>query len=122
MTQLTRKAQAYKWDVQCEEIFQELKRKVTSAPVFILPSPSKSFAVYCDTSRMGLYGVLMQNGQVVVYALRQLKVHDRNYPTCDLEFVVVVFVLKIWRHYLFGPRFEVFNNHKSLKYCLIRRK
>ena len=65
---------------------------------------------------MGLGGVLNHNRQVVTYASRQLRVHERNYPTRDLELVVVVFVLKIWRHYLFGSRFEVYIHHKSLKY------
>ena len=58
----------------------------------------------------------MQNGQVVACALRQLKVYERNYPTHDLELAAVMFVLKVWRHYLFGSRFEVFSDHKSLKY------
>ena len=58
----------------------------------------------------------MQNVQVVVYASRQLKTHERNYPTYDLELVVVVFVFKMWRHYLFGSKFKVFSDHKSLKY------
>jgi len=70
---------------------------------------------------MGLGGVLMQNRQVVAYASRQLKVHEKNYPTNDLELATVVFVLKIWRHYLYGSRVELFSDHKSLKYLLIRR-
>ena len=116
LTQLTWKGQAYVWDVACEKSFVELKKKLTTAPVLILPNPSESFVVYYDASKMGLGGVLMQNGQVVAYASRQLRVHERNYPTYDLELAAVVFVLKIWRHYLFGSRFEVFSDHKSLKY------
>jgi len=58
----------------------------------------------------------MQNGQVVAYASRKLKTHERNYPTHDLELAAVVFALKMWRHYLFGSKFEVFSDHKSLKY------
>jgi hypothetical protein len=77
-----------------------MKRRLTSAPVLILPNPKESFVVYCDASKMGLGGVLMQNGQVIAYASRQLKIHERNYPTHDLELAAVVFVLKIWRHYL----------------------
>ncbi|MCI30616.1 CCHC-type integrase, partial [Trifolium medium] len=76
----------------------------------------------CDASKMGLGGVLMQKGQVVAYASRQLKVHERNYLTHDLELPVVVFVLKIWRHYLFGSRFEVFSDHESLKYLFDQRE
>ncbi|XP_058760634.1 uncharacterized protein LOC131633978 [Vicia villosa] len=62
---------------------------------------------------MGIGGVLMQNGQVIAYAYRQLKVHERNYPTHDLEFSYVVFALKIWRHYLFGSKFEVLSDYKT---------
>src|SRR3954469_7868026 len=71
--------------------------------------------VYCDASLMGLGGVLMQNQRVVAYASRQPKVHERNYPTHDLELAALVFVLKLWRHYIYGSRFEVFSDHKSLK-------
>ena len=76
--------------------------------MLILPNPKESFVVYCDASKMGLGGVLMQNRQVVAYASRQLKVHEKNYPTHDLELVAGVFVLKIWRLYLYGSKFEVF--------------
>lgn len=70
LTRLTRKGQTYVWSVQCEEIFQELKKKLTSTPILIFPSPSESFVVYRDASEMGLGGVLMQNGQIVAYASR----------------------------------------------------
>jgi len=122
LTQLTRKRQAYVWDSKCENSFLELKKRLTSAPVLILPNPKESFVVYCDASKMGLGGVLMQNRQVVAYASRQLKVHEKNYPTHDLELAAVVFVLKIWRHYLYGSRFEVFSDHKSLKYLFDRKE
>jgi len=71
---------------------------------------------------MGLSGVLMQNRQVVAYASRQLKVHEKNYPTHDLELAAVVFMLKIWRHYLYGSKFEVFSDHKSLKYLFDQKE
>ena len=116
LTKLTRKGQAFSWDAQCEHSFQTLKEKLTTAPVFFFPNPREPFKVYCDASNMGLGGVLMQNGQVMAYRSRQLKTHDMNYPTHDLELVVVVFALKMWRHYLFGSKFEVFSDHKSLKY------
>ncbi|CAJ2633448.1 unnamed protein product [Trifolium pratense] len=73
LSQLTRKDQAFVWDVKCEESFQELKKRLTTAPVLILPDAKESFVVYCDASKMGLGGVLMQKGQVVAYASRQLK-------------------------------------------------
>ena len=72
--------------------------------------------MYCDASLDGLGCVLMQEGKVVAYGSRQLKPHEKNYPTHDLELAAVVFDLKSWRHYLYGERFEVFSDHKSLKY------
>jgi len=122
LIQLTRKGQAYVWDVKCEKSFQELKKSMSSAPVLILPNPKESFVVYCDASKIGLGGVLMQNREVVAYASRQLKVHEKNYLTHDLELAAVVYVLKIWRHYLYGSTFEVFSDHKSLKYLFDQKE
>ena len=73
----------------------ELKKSLTSAPVLVIPDKSKPFEVYCDASYQGLDGVLMQERRVVAYVSRQLKVHERNYPTYDLELGAVVFPLKI---------------------------
>jgi len=95
LTQFTRKGQAYVWDAKCEKSFLELKKRLTSTPVLIFLNPKESFVVYCDSLKMDLGGVLMQNRQVVAYASRQLKVHEKNYPTYDLELAAVVFVLKI---------------------------
>ena len=122
LTQLTRKGQAFIWTSQCQANFQDLKRRLTTAPILILPNPTEPFVVYCDASLLGLGGVLMQNRQVVTYASRQLKVHERNYSTHDLELAAVVFVLKLWRHYLFGSRFDVFSDHKSLKYLFDQKE
>jgi len=116
LTQLTCKGRAFVWDVQCENSFNELKQRLTTDPILILPKSGEAFVVYCDASKLGLGGVLMQNNKVVAYASRQLRIHERNYPTHDLELAAVVFVLQIWRHYLYGSRFEVFSDHKSLKY------
>ena len=77
--------------------------------------------MYCDASRVGLGYVLMQNGRVVAYASRQLKKHEQNYPTHDLEMIVMVLALKIWRHYLYGVTCEIYTNHKSLKYIFQQR-
>jgi hypothetical protein len=74
------------------------------------------FDVYCDASRTSLGCVLMQDGCVIAYALRQLKKHEVNYPTHDLELAVVVHALKIWRHYLLGNKVHIFTDHKSLRY------
>ena len=77
--------------------------------------------MFCDTSKDGLGCVLMQSRKVVVYGSRQLKNHEQNYPTHDMELVSVVFALNIWRHYLYGEQFEVFSDHKSLKYIFTQR-
>jgi len=72
--------------------------------------------VYCDASRVGLGSVLMQDGRVIVYVSRQLKVHEKNYPLHDLELEAIVHALKIWRHFLYGVSCEVFTDHRSLQY------
>jgi len=113
LTQLTCKGKSFVWDVHYENSFNELKKRLTTAPVLILPKSDEPFVVYCDASKLGLSGVLMQEGKVVAYASRQLRIHERNYPTHDLELAAIVFMLKIWRHYLYGSRFEVFSDHKS---------
>ena len=91
LTKLTRKGQPFVWTSQCEENFQELKNRLTTAPVLILPDPHESFEVYCDASHQGLGCVLMQDKRVVAYASRQLRPHEVNYPTHDLELAAVVF-------------------------------
>ena len=95
LTALTRKGQKYVWTERCEESFQELKRRLTTAPVLTLPQGTEGFAIYCDASKSGLGAVLMQHGKVVAYASRQLKDYETRYPTHDLELAAVVFALKI---------------------------
>nr|CAE02083.2 OSJNBa0074B10.11 [Oryza sativa Japonica Group] len=116
MTQLLKKDEKFKWTAECDKSFEELKKILVSAPVLILPDQMKDFQVYCDASRHGLGCVLMQEGRVVAYASRQLRPHEGNYPTHDLELAAVVHALKIWRHYLIGNRCKVYTDHKSLKY------
>ena len=108
MTRLTRKGVKFKWDDMCEKAFKELKKRLTSAPILIVPEQGWRYTVYCDAFRDGLGCVLMQSGRVVAYGSRQLKNHEQNYPTRDLELVAIVFALNIWRHYLYGEQFEVF--------------
>ncbi|XP_028098494.1 uncharacterized protein LOC114298164 [Camellia sinensis] len=96
--------------------------KLTTAPVLALPSGTEGFVIYSDASHKGLGCVLMQGGRVIVYASRQLKLHEKNYPTHDLELAVVVFALKIWRHYLYGTTCEVYTDHKSLKYLFTQKE
>ena len=121
MTRLTRKGVSFDWNDKCEESFQELKKKLTTTPVLITPVSGEKYTVFCDASRVGLGCVLMQKGRVVAYASRQLKKHEENYPTHDLELATVVSALKLWRHHLYGESLEVFSNHKSLKYIFTQR-
>jgi ribonuclease HI len=93
-----------------------LKQKLTTASILVLPDVHKPFSVYCDASYTGLGCVLMQEGKVVAYSSRQLKVHEKNYPTHDLELAAVVHALKTWRHYLYGQKCDIYTDHKSLKY------
>ena len=99
-----------------------MKRRLTTAPVLSLPQGKEGFAVYSDASRIGLGCVLMQNGKVIAYASRQLKEHEKNYPTHDLELAAVVHALKMWRHYLYGAQFEMFTDHQSLKYIFSQKE
>ena len=72
-----------------------------------IPTPGEKYIVYTDASQVGLGCVLMQNGQAIAFASRQLKIYEKNYPTHDLELAAVVFALKIWRRYLYGEKFEL---------------
>ncbi|KAL0549529.1 hypothetical protein IC582_014014 [Cucumis melo] len=99
LTQLTRKGAPFVWSKACEDSFQNLKQKLVTAPVLTVP-----------------------DGKVVAYASRQLKSHEQNYPTHDLELEAVVFALKIWRHYLYGEKIQIFTDHKSLKYFFTQKE
>ena len=102
------------WSKACERIFQILKERLTFAMVLTLPNGTKGLIVYCDSSQVGLGCALMQQGEVVAYASTQLKVHDKNNPTHDLELATMVFTLKIWRNYLYGVHLDMYDDHKSL--------
>ena len=121
MTRLTRKGVKFELDDLCEKAFQGLKRRLTSALILIVPEQGQRYTVYCDASKDGLGCVLMQSGRVVAYGSRQLKNHEKNYLTHDLELAAIVFALNIWRQYLYGEQFEVFSDHKSLKYIFTQR-
>ncbi|WMV28751.1 hypothetical protein MTR67_022136 [Solanum verrucosum] len=95
LTKLTQKTVKFQWSEACEKSFQELKKRLITALVLTLPE---------------------------AYASRQLKVHEKNYPTHDLELAAVVFALKIWRHYLYGVHVDIFTDHKSLQYVLTQKK
>uniref|UniRef100_A0A2N9F3Y9 RNA-directed DNA polymerase n=1 Tax=Fagus sylvatica TaxID=28930 RepID=A0A2N9F3Y9_FAGSY len=122
LTHLTRKNAKFEWKEECEKSFQELKQRLVTAPVLTIPSSSGGFVIYSDASHKGLGCVLMQHGRVVAYASRQLKNYEQNYPTHDLELAAVVFALKIWRHYLYGEKCEIYTDHKSLKYFFTQKE
>ncbi|GJW66405.1 putative reverse transcriptase domain-containing protein [Tanacetum coccineum] len=107
---------------KAEAAFQLLKQKLCSAPILALPERVENFIVYCDTSHKGLGVVLMQNEKMISYASRQLKIHEKNYTTHDLELGAVVFALKIWRHYLYGTKCTMFTDYKSLQHILDQNK
>ncbi|KAL2223980.1 UNVERIFIED_CONTAM: Transposon Tf2-12 polyprotein [Sesamum indicum] len=122
LTKLLRKGVEFQWTEQCQQSFDELKKRLTSNPILVLPSGSGGYIVYTDASKQGLGCVLMQNGKVIAYASRQLKNHELNYPTHDLELAAIVHALKIWRHYLYGEKFQILTDHKSLKYILTQKE
>ncbi|GJU26480.1 reverse transcriptase domain-containing protein [Tanacetum coccineum] len=122
MTKLTQKGVKFDWGDKQEAAFQLLKQKLCSAPILALPEGSEDFIAYCDASKKGLGAVLMQREKVISYASRQLKIHEKNYTTHDLELGAVVFALKIWRHYLYGTKCTVFTDHKSLQHILDQKE
>ncbi|GJY42799.1 putative reverse transcriptase domain-containing protein [Tanacetum coccineum] len=122
MTKLTQKSVKFNWGEKEETAFQTLKQKLCSAPILALPEGSENFVVYCDASHKGLGAVLMQKEKVIAYASRQLKIHEKNYTTHDLELGAVVFALKMWRHYLYGTKCVVYTDHKSLQHILDQKE
>jgi hypothetical protein len=116
MTSLLEKEKESKWTHACQDSFNQLKFKLMSPPVLVMPDVQKGFNIYCDVCRLGLGCVLMQEGHVIAYASRQLRRHELNYPTHDLELATVVHALKIWRHYIMGTKCKIYTVHKSLKY------
>ncbi|WVZ84388.1 hypothetical protein U9M48_031426 [Paspalum notatum var. saurae] len=116
MTALTHKNAKFAWNPKCEEAFGTLKKLLTSAPILAQPDITKPFDVYCDASSSVLGCVLMQEGKVIAYASCQLRKHEVNYPTHDLELLAVVYALKKWRHYLLGNTCHIYTDHNSLKY------
>jgi hypothetical protein len=116
ITSLLKNDTKFNWSSRSNEAFEQLKVLLTTAPVLAQPDIEKLFDVYCDTSGSGLGCVLMQEGQVIAYASRQLRWHEEHYPTHDLELADVVHALTIWCHYLLGNICHIYTDHKSLKY------
>jgi hypothetical protein len=121
MTLLLEKGKEFKWDEKCQDSFEQLKKRLMSPPVLVMPDLQKGFDIYCDACGQGLGCVLMQEGHVIAYASRQLRKHELNYPTHDLELAAVVHALKIWRHYIMGTKCQVYMDHKSLKYIFTQK-
>jgi hypothetical protein len=104
LNSLLEKGKEFVWSEACQDSFDELRKRLTTAPVLVMPDIHKSFDIYCDASKQGHSCVLMHEDHVIAYASRQLRKHEQNYPTHDLELAAVVHALKIWRHYLLGHR------------------
>ncbi|GKA93101.1 putative reverse transcriptase domain-containing protein, partial [Tanacetum coccineum] len=114
ITLLTLKNKRFEWADEQEITFQELKDMLCDAPILAFPEGTDDFVVYCDASNQGFGCVLMQRNKVIAYASRQLKIHEKNYTTHDLELGAIVFALKTWRRYLYGTRSVIYTDHKSL--------
>ncbi|GKD90383.1 putative reverse transcriptase domain-containing protein [Tanacetum coccineum] len=122
MIKLTQKNMKFDWSEKAKAAFQLLKQRLCSAPILALPKGCENLMVYCDASSKGLDAVLMQKEKVITYVSCQLKIHEKNYTTHDLELGAVVFALKMWRHYLYETKCVVFRNHKSLKHILDQKE
>ncbi|KAL8119480.1 hypothetical protein AgCh_016850 [Apium graveolens] len=121
LIKLTRKNEKFVWTEKCEGSFQELKRRLVTAPVLALPDETGNFIFYSDASLKGLGCVLMQHDNVIFYASRQLKPHEQKYPVYDLKLAAIVFALKLWHHYLYGEKCDIYTDHKSLKYIFTQK-
>ena len=109
------------WDEKCEQDFQDLTNHLISASILTLLTIEAKYVFRSDASRQGLKCVLMQDGRIIAYTSRQLKKHDVNYLTHDLELATIVFALKILKHCFYGETCQVFTDQKSLKYLLTQR-
>nr|GEW31712.1 putative reverse transcriptase domain-containing protein [Tanacetum cinerariifolium] len=117
-----KKNKKYEWGMEEEDAFQTLKQKLCFAPILALPEGTKNFIVYCDASLKGFGVESMQREKGIAYASRQLKKHEENYTTHDLELGAVVFALRLWRHYLYGTKITMYTDHKSLQYILDQKE
>jgi hypothetical protein len=115
-TSLKKKGTKFEWTPKCEENFNMLKELLTSALVPNISDPNESFVVCIDACKEGTGGVLTQNGNSIGYESRNIKEHERNYATHDLELASIFHSLKMWRHYLMGKRFELRTYHIVLTY------
>ena len=112
----------FEWSEKCQASFEKLKALLTEAPVLTQSTYGKEYVIFIDASLNGFGCVLMQEDKVVAYASRQLKPHEKNYLTHDLELAAIVFALNIWRRYLYGEKCFIYTDHKSLKYLPSQRE
>ena len=122
ITRLIRKSTKFEWSDECEMSFQELKTRLVTAPVLAMPDGGEGFVIYNDASKKGLGCVLMQNRRVIACVSQKLKPYEEHYPTHDLELVAMIVALNIWRHYLYGVKYEIYTDHKSLKYLFTQKE
>jgi hypothetical protein len=121
LTSLLEKGKEFKWTWECQDSFNQLKLRLMAPLMLIMSDLQKGFDINCDACHQGLGCVLMQEGHVIAYASRQLRKHELNYPTHDLELAAVVHALKIWKHYIMGTKCQVYTDHKSLKYIFTQK-
>nr|GEY00466.1 hypothetical protein [Tanacetum cinerariifolium] len=122
LTILTQECNTFDWGEKQELAFQTLKDKLCNARFLALSDGPEDFVVYYDAFEIGLGRVLIQRGKVIAYASRELKIHENNYTTHDMELGAVVFALKIWRHYLYGSKSVIYTDHKSLQHIFSQKE
>jgi hypothetical protein len=121
MTSLLEKGREFKWDKKCQDSFDQLKMRLMSPLVLVMLDIQKGFDIYCDACGQGLGCVIIQQGHMIAYVSRQLRKHELNYPTHDIELAAVVHALKIWRHYIMGTKCQVYTDQNSLKYIFTQK-
>ncbi|GJZ63073.1 putative reverse transcriptase domain-containing protein [Tanacetum coccineum] len=122
MTKLTQKKVKFEWGNKQETAFQLLEQKLCSHQILGFPEEATIFILTVMPSHKGLGAVLMQREKVIAYASCQLKIHEKNYTTHDLEHGAIVFSLKLWRYYLYRTKCTVFTDHKSLQHILNQKE
>ncbi|GKB02496.1 putative reverse transcriptase domain-containing protein, partial [Tanacetum coccineum] len=121
LTNLTKKNTPFVWGEEQEEAFVTLRKKLCEALILVLPEGTEDMVIYNDASYSGLGCVLMKRIKVITYSSIELKKHEGNYLTHDIEFAKVVFALKIWRHYLYDVKFIIYTDHRTLQYFLEKK-
>ena len=118
ITSLQKKGKKFDCNHKCEERFKTVKMLLTSAPILRIVDPNKEFVVCTHAFNDGLGDVLTQEGHVISYESRKLKIHEKNYATYDLELATIIHALKMWQHHLIGRKFILMTDNKGIKYLL----